>query len=99
MRRQISDGSTLVATQNQVSSELGKEFVILNLNSGAYFGLEDVGARVWSLLQEPRTLSAIQKTIVDEYAVDPQQCNQDLRTLVGKLIEAGLVEVKNHTLQ
>ena len=93
MKRELTDDSILVATQEQVSTELGKEFVILNLTSGTYFGLEDVGARVWSLLQEPRTLSAIQKTIVDEYEVDSQQSNQDLKTLVGKLTKAGLVEV------
>ena len=45
--------------KDQVWCELAQEAVILNFKSGVYFGLNPVAARVWSLIQEPRTVSAL----------------------------------------
>ena len=40
-----------------LSRELGGETVLLNLESGVYYGLDAVGTRAWNLLAEDRTLA------------------------------------------
>jgi hypothetical protein len=59
-----------------------------------YYGLEDVGARLWSLLQRPVTVSAIRDTLVAEYDVEPARCGRDVRALLQNLAARGLIEVR-----
>ena len=54
MSQTISDRSVVVATKDQVSCDLAGEAAILNIKSGVYYGLDPVGARIWTLMQEPR---------------------------------------------
>jgi hypothetical protein len=93
MRKGLSERSTVVAAKNQVSSDLGGEVAILNLKAGMYYGLDDVGARVWALIQRPKEVSEIQAIILNEYDVDPDRCERDITSLLQNLIGEGLVEV------
>ncbi len=83
----------MVASADQVSTDLGDEAVILHFQVGVYYGLDEVGRRVWSLLPNSPRVSEICDVIVAEYEVDPEQCETDVKALLGELLEAGLVEV------
>jgi hypothetical protein len=82
-----------VATPDQLSTRLGDEVVILGLQDSAYYGLADVGARIWELLQTPRTLSDIIQVLVAEYEVTAERAAEDLRLLLGQLESRGLVAI------
>jgi hypothetical protein len=92
---QLSENSSVVAAKGQVSADLSGEVVILNLESGMYYGLDAVGARIWDLVQTPRTVHDIRNILLDEYEVEAKRCEQDLLALLQSLIGEGLVEVKN----
>ena len=83
-------------TSDQVSSELDGEEVILNLTDGTYYGLNEVGARIWALLQETPALHRVRDQIVEEFDVGVEQCEHDLIALVKDLEEAGLVTVEQN---
>lgn len=70
---------------------VGDETVILDLASGTYFGLDPVGARIWQLIGEGKTLAEICATMLDEYEVERAQLEVDLLRLTGELLERGLV--------
>ncbi len=91
---QITDTATVVAAEELLASSFGAELVILNLKDGVYYGLEDVGARIWSLLQRPATVAAIRDSLVAEYDVEPVRCGRDLRSLLEDLAGRGLIEVR-----
>lgn len=93
-RSAIPDSATVVATSDLLASEFGDEVVLLSLRDGMYYGLEDVGTRVWSLLQTPTTLGAIRDALVAEYRVEPVRCERDLRALLGEMASRGLVEIR-----
>jgi hypothetical protein len=78
------------------TSDLAGEAVILDLRSGVYYGLNEVGARIWHLVQHPQTLQSIQHTILEEYDVDSEACTQDISHLLQDLQAAGLVEMGHH---
>lgn len=86
--------SVVVASKDQMASSIGGETVILGLSAGRYFGLDDVGSRVWQLVQQPVSLRAICDTIVREYDVDLSTCEGDVVRIVGEMLSAGLVEVR-----
>jgi Coenzyme PQQ synthesis protein D (PqqD) len=94
MKRVISESSTVVAARDQVSSDLGGEVAILNLSAGVYYGLDNVGARVWELLREPRVVDDIQATIEQEYDVEPVRARHDVLALLQQLADEGLLEVR-----
>lgn len=97
MKRVVSERSTVVAARDQVSSDLGGEVAILNLPAGMYYGLDDVGVRVWELVQEPRMVSEIQDVVVEEYDVEPARGKRDVLTLIQEMADEGLVEVRDET--
>lgn len=91
----ISPSSIVVASSNQMASEIGGETVILGLAAGRYYGLDEVGARVWQLIQQPTAVAELVRTIVSEYQVAPERCLGDLVPLLQKMADAGLVEVRS----
>lgn len=97
LETEILESSVVVASTEQISSDLGGEAVILNLKSGVYHGLNEVGASVWSLIQEPHTVSDIKQTLLSEYEVEAEQCQNDLMALLEGLFTAGLIVINNET--
>jgi coenzyme PQQ synthesis protein D (PqqD) len=91
----ISPGSIIVASKEQVSCDLDGEAAILNLKDGVYYGLDEVGAAVWKLVQVPRTVGEVRNALMDEYEVDQAQCEQDLLTLLSELAAVRLVEIRD----
>src|SRR5712692_9270844 len=87
--------SVVTAAKDQVSCDLAGEAAILNLKSGVYYGLDPVGARIWKLIQEPRSVDEIRKALLDEYDVEPERCQSDLLALLEKLQAEGLIEVQD----
>lgn len=70
---------------------VGDETVILDLASGTYFGLDPVGARIWQLMGDDRSLAEICATMLEEYEVEREQLETDVLRLTGELLERGLV--------
>jgi hypothetical protein len=89
----VSKRAVVVATQAQVSSDLAGEAVILNLKNGMYYGLDAVGARIWTLIQYPQTVVALHDAIMAEYEVDAGRCEQDILALLSDLAAAQLIEI------
>jgi len=91
----LSPSSIVVVSKDQMASDIAGETVILGLTAGRYYGLDAVGARVWQLLQTPIAVADVERTIVSEYDVERERCETDLRTLLQKMVDAGLVEVRH----
>ena len=76
-------------------SNLQEESVILNLNSERYFGLDNVGTRMLSVLSESVSIEAAYQALLSEYDVDPQVLRQDLTSLIENLAQQGLVTIEH----
>ena len=90
----ITNHSLVVATGNQVSTELAGKTAILNLKNQTYYSLDEVGSQVWHLLRQPRRVAEVRDALVQEYDVEPDQCERDLLALLQQLAEQGLIEVR-----
>jgi hypothetical protein len=86
--------SVVVAASEQISCPLGEESAILNLKDSVYYGLDPVGAHVWKLLKEPKSIGALRDALMDEYDVEAERCEQDLLELLEKMRVEGLIEVR-----
>jgi hypothetical protein len=91
MKNAVTERSTVVAAKHQVSSDLGEEVAILDFGAGIYYGLNEAGARIWELVQEPRTVGEIQAVILDEHEIDPVSGERDVLALLQQLADNRLV--------
>ena len=71
--------------------ELDGEAVVLNLDTGIYFGLDAVGTRIWRLIEERKPLKAVLDTLIDEYEAPPDRLQRDLLAFVERLDNKGLL--------
>jgi hypothetical protein len=91
----MADLPTRVTFSDEVLfQELEGETVLLDLRSGRYFILDDVGTRMWQVLHEHGDPAAARAVLVDEYDVDAETLEGDLAALISRLSDAGLVGVE-----
>ncbi|EGJ30457.1 MULTISPECIES: PqqD family protein [Moorena] len=89
-----SHSCLVVAAKDQFACDLtAEEVVILDYKSGVYYGLTEVGARIWQLIQKPQKFADISAAIVEEYGVTPEVCDPDIVSLLEKMHTKGLIEV------
>jgi hypothetical protein len=94
-QRQVTVSSVLVASSGQVSVDINSEAIILNLQDGRYYGLDPVGALIWERIQTPARVSDVVADLLNEFEVEPEQCRDDVLSLLNELAGRGLVEFQD----
>src|SRR5207237_7913745 len=74
-------------------NEVGGESVLLNLKNERYYGLDEVGTRMWQVLTTSDSVDAALEILIAEYDVEPERLRRDLDELIDKLAAQGLLEV------
>ena len=72
---------------------VGEEAILINLNSGSYYSLNDTGATFWELINGERTIADCARLIAAEYDVDPSEVEADLLDLAVEFKTEGLIIV------
>ena len=85
--------SKVTTADNVLVRIIRSEAVLLNLKSEEYLGLNPVGTRMWTVLNESPSIEAAYESLLKEYEVDPETLRSDLEELLDQLVERGLVEV------
>jgi hypothetical protein len=76
--------------ESVVFRELDGEAVILNLDTGTYFGLDEVGTRIWQRLDRGDPVDAVVAALVEEFEVAPETARADVDRLIAQLVDKGL---------
>jgi hypothetical protein len=77
-----------------VFRELDGEAVILNLESGVYFGLDAVGTRIWQLCQEHGSVRSVWEAMQREFDESAETLESDLLAFIDELSTRGLVTIQ-----
>ena len=88
---EINLNSRVRIQEDVLFQELQGEAVLLNLKTGVYLGLNQVGTRIWQLLQEDGTLQRVMDVMLQEYEVAQEKLQTDLLNLVGQMEKQGLL--------
>jgi len=91
---QINLNQTIALSPDVISQEVSGETVLLDLESENYFGLDEVGTRIWQLIKETNDLNSIFKTLLTEYEVSEERLQQDLTVLLTEIEGLGLITLK-----
>ncbi len=85
---------TITLSPDVISQEVSGETVLLDLESENYFGLDEIGTRIWQLIKESGDLQAIYNTLLAEYEVDEERLHTDLEALLEEIAGLGLVTME-----
>lgn len=77
-----------------LSQEVNGETVLLDLDGESYFGLNEVGTRIWQLLKDELNIGLVLDTLDVEYDVSREQLESDVAKLLGSLEESGLIKLR-----
>jgi len=84
----------LVISDRVVARAVSGATVLLNLDNGRSFMLDDVGARAWSVLMSSASIQEAYDSLLTEYQVEPDQLRTDLASLIVDLEAQGLLEIR-----
>jgi len=82
----------LTAPEHVMFRELDGEAVLLNLQNEMYYGLDEVGTRMWQLLTTSDSVQAAMDTMLEEFDVSPETLEKDVAKMIKELLEQGLLE-------
>ena len=97
--RTITLQDSIQISEDAVFRELDGGVVILNLDTGIYFGLNPTGTRIWNLIAQHGSLQKAFETMTEEYEAPTESLENDILQLVGQLCEKGLVSASPHGTQ
>jgi hypothetical protein len=90
---QISDNNHFSCPFHVTTNQIEDELVALNLETSFYYGVDGIGTQIWRLLiDENMTITEACDKLVEEYDVDAETCQREVRAFVGQLIDAKLME-------
>lgn len=76
-----------------LAARVGDELVMMSAAKGNYIGLSEVGARIWELIETPRTIESLCETLVGEYDVEPETCRREVDSFLATLVEHDAVAI------
>ena len=87
----MTDTTVLSRRMGLMTADMNGSAVMMDIMSGKYYNLGEVGGRIWELLEEPLTVAALVRKLTAESDVSAEQCRADLLPFLGKLVERRLV--------
>lgn len=94
MSKTLQTEVEIEAVEKQASAVFDGEAVVLQLEQGMYYGLNEVGSFVWDRLQKHRySIQALCEEVASVYEVEPSECQKDIETFVEALLDRGLIRI------
>ena len=87
----MKDNTLLRRREGLMTANMNGSAVMMDIATGKYYNLGEVGGRIWELLEEPMTMAALVQKLTAEYDVSAEQCRADILPFLAKLLERGLV--------
>ena len=87
----MTDTTVLSRRMGLMTADMNGSAVMMDIMSGKYYNLGEVGGRIWELLEEPMTVTALVQKLTAEYDVSAAQCRADIEPFLNTLLDRGLL--------
>ncbi|MGE0493099.1 MAG: lasso peptide biosynthesis PqqD family chaperone [Vulcanimicrobiota bacterium] len=81
----------LSRSNNIVASELDGDLVMMSVDTGNYYSLDEVGAAIWELLDQPRPTGELVEGLVKRFEVERETCLEDIKPFLAELLAEGIL--------
>ena len=91
--KEIGLDSMVSQSAGLVAADMDGQKVMLNIDKGKYYGLDNIGSRIWELVEKPRTIRELMAVLLNEYDVEDNTCQRDVLAFLNKLHAQGLIDI------
>lgn len=79
--------------EDVLDADMENETVMMDIEQGRYFGLNETGTRIWALLAKPVAVTDLCDQLTKQFDVPPEQCEQEVVEFLGGLLRRGLLQI------
>lgn len=90
----ITPGNYIEQNKEVFAGEIDNETVMMHIQTGKYYGLDDIGSRIWKMAEEKIRVKEIIVKLMEEFDVDEQQCEKDVIELLNDMKANDLIRVE-----
>lgn len=78
-----------------IDSQIDDEVVMMNVEKGSYYGLNNIGSAIWEALEEPKSINELVDKFTEEYDVSVEDCKTDITLFIENMVKANtLIKAK-----
>jgi hypothetical protein len=92
-QRSVTLGDTITWSGKQLITEISGEVVLMNIELGRYYSLDDIGSEIWRSLEKAVAVGTLCQALADRYKADSATVATDVLALLNKLLEQQLIVV------
>lgn len=92
---QLTVDSILIRSDDILESDLGTEKVMMSIEQGRYFGLNEVGKMIHDACDGKLTLGEVTQKLLEDFEVDPQECESKVLDFSAQLVGQGLLKLSS----
>jgi hypothetical protein len=82
-----------IQNKEVIQSRIGDEIVMLDVESGFYFGLNSVASVIWDMMKVEVDLETMVGELMREFDVDKSTCELDTIELLSHMLEKKIIRV------
>lgn len=97
MKNQAELSADTVVQRNPklISNQMDGEIVMMSIDNGEYYGLDEIGSRIWELMEVPVKIDHLVEKLISEFDVQREECFQDTLEFLEDLLDKDLLLVKD----
>jgi hypothetical protein len=84
---------TYIQNTEIIQSKIGEEVVMLDMESGFYFGLNSVASIIWGMMKDGITFETLCNQLMEQFDVERSLCEADTQELIDQLLEKKIIRV------
>jgi hypothetical protein len=93
----LSAHSIVQRNPKLIANQMDGEIVMLSIDKGEYYGLDEIGSRIWELLETPMEIDHLIDSLISEFEVTREECYNDTLDFLKEMLEKDLLLVKNES--
>ncbi len=93
-KKEITTETVISQIEEIVASDIDGETVMMSVENGKYYGLDDIGSRIWELIEQPIKVSDLIDTLLKRFDVDREACKRDVLIFINELNEDRILQVR-----
>jgi hypothetical protein len=89
----VADATVISRSPSVLTAEVDGEVVMMSIERGRYFGLDDIGSDIWKRLEAPCSFADLIDRLAADYAADRATIAADVQALLGRMVEQDVVRL------
>jgi hypothetical protein len=79
--------------EGNIVSDMGGDKVMLSISNGKYYNLGEIGGVIWDAIEQPLSFRELIDTLLYEYQVDRETCEQQVQTFLKMLLKEDIIMI------